>query len=74
MGQLHKFGRKKRVRETSIDDDHFHRLTLGKVRTKDSIYVDELAMLNSSRHHHPIFYNSAGEPSIGRSEGHDHAV
>ena len=74
MGQPHKFGRKKNVRETSIDDDHFHRLVLGKARTKNSIYVDELAMLNGSLHHHPVFYSQAGEPSIGKVDGHDHAV
>ena len=74
MGQLHKFGRKKIIKETSIDDDHFHKLTLGKVRTKDSVYVDELAMLNGSLHHHPVFYNSIGDPSIGKVSGHDHAI
>jgi hypothetical protein len=74
MGQLHKFGKKKRIYRTSIDAGHDHILKIGKVRTKNPIYYDELDQLEHGMHHHPVSYDEQGRPMIGVSEGHDHAV
>ena len=74
MVKLHTFGKRKRVYRTSIDRDHDHLLKLGRVRTYNSKYYDEIAQLNGSIHHHPIRYDATVNPTIGNSEGHNHIV
>ncbi len=74
MTQLHQFGKRKRIHRTSIDRDHDHLLKLGRIRTYNAVYYDELAQLNGSIHHHPISYNSINQPTIGIVDGHDHQI
>ena len=74
MGQLYKFGKRKRIYRTSIDRNHDHILKLGRARTHNAVYYDELTRLDIGRHHHPVRYSSTGLPTIGFSEGHDHQV
>ena len=72
MPKLHTFGKKKRYYNSSIDRDHYHQLVLGKVRTKQAVFCDDLAQLNIGPHIHPMTYDKQGNAEIGNSEGHDH--
>ena len=74
MGQLSKFGKKRRIYKTSIDRGHDHLLVLGKARTKNAVYYDDLDQLDIGMHHHPIVYDATGRPTVGKSEGHNHAI
>jgi hypothetical protein len=56
---------------TSIDHGHDHQYKLGKNRTKNAVYYDELSQSKYRMHHHPITYENK-LPIIGMSQGHNH--
>jgi len=68
----HSLSGRKRIHKTSIDRDHYHVYKLGKARTQNAIFYDDLAQLDIGLHHHPIRYDAVGNPTIGRVDGHDH--